>query len=106
MQMMIVLSRFTRSSMPRHSNTSLPTIPILCSSASNKRLVMALESRLKKSLYIVTLSSCILVLTLSRLVLRRIQEAADKWGFVAHSMGLQWKDTEEANGSAHAKDEL
>jgi hypothetical protein len=25
--------------------------------------------------------------------LRRIKEAADKWGFVAQSLGLKWRDS-------------
>jgi len=43
---------------------------------------------------------------MSRLPLHRIQEAADKWSFVALSMGLQWKDAEEVKEKIRIKAEL
>jgi prolyl oligopeptidase len=36
----------------------------------------------------------------------RIQEAADKWSFVALSMGLQWKDADEVKEKIRVKAEL
>jgi hypothetical protein len=36
----------------------------------------------------------------------RIQEAADKWSFVALSMGLQWKGADEVKKNVRIKAEL